>query len=62
MSCDELFNQALKTARIKDLERDHAYSTGKVDDLPYLHGIPCSIKDHVDLKDARTTLGCSFLH
>lgn len=37
-------------------------SKGEQDKLPYLHGIPISIKDLFDMKGTLSTVGCAMLN
>jgi Asp-tRNA(Asn)/Glu-tRNA(Gln) amidotransferase A subunit family amidase len=45
---EEYYNEALDEARYKDLETTTAIRLKKTNELGPLHGIPISIKDHVD--------------
>jgi fatty acid amide hydrolase len=53
---DVNFKQALEEAR----ERDNQLNEGSV--IGPLHGVPISIKDHINVKGFRTTLGISSLY
>lgn len=44
-SAEELFEQALRKAKTCDTERMKAIKENRQNDLPYLHGIPISIKE-----------------
>lgn len=57
LTADENFEEALNEARQKDIELKKAKQNGKLEDLPILHGIPFSVKEQIDLKDTRSTLG-----
>ena len=45
---EEYYNEALDEARYKDLETTRAIGKKKTNELGPLHGLPISIKDHVD--------------
>jgi len=42
-----------------DKERQEAKSSNR--ELPFLHGIPFSVKDMIDQKGCHTTIGCAML-
>ena len=48
-------------AKVRDIQLDEAIKNGTTDELPPLHGIPFSIKDLIEVKGARSTVGCDFL-
>jgi Asp-tRNA(Asn)/Glu-tRNA(Gln) amidotransferase A subunit family amidase len=41
----------LEEARIADQERMEARERGKMEELPWLHGIPISVKEQVKIKN-----------
>ena len=45
---EEYYDLALIEAKKRDQERDEAIKAGTVDKLGAFHGIPISIKDHVN--------------
>ena len=60
LSAQELFNDALKLAAERDAERADAIKNGTQDQLPYLHGIPISVKDLFSQKGYPATCGCAM--
>ena len=62
LTTEELFEDAMKLAAIRDLERKEAIEKGETDKLPFLHGIPISIKDLFDMKGTLSTVGCAMLN
>ena len=61
LTTEENFYEALEEAEKKDKERREAIRKGTTDQLPYLHGIPISIKDQYGQKGKVSTLGTSFM-
>jgi len=61
LSADEVFEQALEMADQKDKLLELAIREGKTDELPLLFGVPISVKDLIELKGTRNTLGCDYL-
>lgn len=49
MVTEEYYDEGLQEAFERDKETDLAIKNGTTDKLGSLHGIPCSIKDHVCL-------------
>jgi len=45
---EELFQEAVELAKKCDQERKVAMANGEQEELPFLHGIPISIKDFYD--------------
>ena len=62
LTTEELFEDAIKLAGIRDMERKEAIEKGDADKLPFLHGIPISIKDLFDMKGTMSTVGCAMLN
>jgi Asp-tRNA(Asn)/Glu-tRNA(Gln) amidotransferase A subunit family amidase len=62
LTTEELFEDAMKMASMCDMERKDAISKGESDKLPFLHGIPVSIKDLFDMKGTLSTVGCAMLN
>lgn len=52
----------MKFAEIRDMERKEAISKNEAHLLPFLHGIPVSIKDLFDMKGTLSTVGCAMLN
>ena len=44
------------------MERKEAIEKGETEKLPFLHGIPISIKDLFDMKGTLSTVGCAMLN
>ena len=57
MTADEMFNQAIETARKRDEERERLDREGRLDELPALHGIPMSVKDQIRYTGTVSSLG-----
>ena len=57
-----MFDSAKERARECDRERKAAGENGEDDKLPFLHGIPVSIKDLFDMKGMLMTVGCAMLN
>lgn len=62
LTTEELFEDAMKLAGIYDMERKEAIEKNETDRLPFLHGIPISIKDLFDMKGTMSTVGCAMLN
>ena len=62
LTTEELFEDAMKLASIRDMERKEAIEKGETEKLPFLHGIPISIKDLFDMKGTLSTVGCAMLN
>jgi len=60
LSTEELFNEALEQASNCDKERVEARKSGTLDQLPFLFGIPMSVKEQFGLKGYYSTVGCAF--
>ena len=45
---EEYYNEALEEAKQRDQERENATQQNQTQKLGKLHGIPVSIKDHVN--------------
>ncbi|CDW81226.1 amidase family protein [Stylonychia lemnae] len=54
---EEYYDEALLTAQDKDRERELAVRNGRANELGLLHGIPVSIKDHVNEQGRHVTVG-----
>ena len=59
-STEELFESALEKAKKCDAERQKAIQESKQNELPYLHGIPISVKELFDQTNCRVTVGCAM--
>ena len=55
----ERFEEALEEAKKCDQERLEALKDGV--ELPWLHGIPISVKDQFEVKGTLVTIGCGYL-
>lgn len=62
LSTEELFEEAMDMAKKCDLERAEAVQNGKEQDLPFLHGIPFSVKELFAMKGRLSTVGCAMLN
>ena len=62
LTTEELFEDAMKLAGIRDMERKEAIQKNETHLLPFLHGIPVSIKDLFDMKGTLSTVGCAMLN
>mmetsp|Transcript_24708 Transcript_24708/g.38465 ORF Transcript_24708/g.38465 Transcript_24708/m.38465 type:complete len:196 (+) Transcript_24708:275-862(+) len=60
LTTEELFEEAMDKAKACDQAREEARQNGTIDQLPFLHGIPVSIKELYLMKGCVTTVGCSF--
>ncbi|CDW80081.1 amidase family protein [Stylonychia lemnae] len=61
LTAEECFDEAIEEARKKDKEREEAMRNEKDHLLPLLHGIPIAIKDMLQQKGKRTTVGTQFM-
>lgn len=59
LTTQENFRNALDMARKCDLEREEARKKGK--ELPFMHGIPFSVKDYLEMEGFMTNIGLSFM-
>ena len=57
-----MFDSGLELAKKCDAQREEAKSNGTLDQLPFLHGIPISIKELFKMKNMLSTVGCAFLN
>lgn len=55
-TAEEMFEAAFEKAKRCDAER----AEGDATSLPYLHGIPISVKDCLQTKGKSSTIGCAF--
>ena len=60
MTTEEFFKGSVDLARKCDQERKEAIQKGTQDSLPFLHGIPISIKDFFDQKGIITRAGTAM--
>lgn len=61
-STEEMFESAMEKAKLCDKERQQAIKEGTLASLPYVHGIPISIKDLFKMKGMLSTVGCVMLN
>lgn len=61
LSTEELFEEAIILAKLRDQERAEARNNGTVDQLPVMHGVPMSVKDVFAQKGHLTTVGVAYL-
>lgn len=61
-STEEMFESAMQKAKLCDKERQLAIQNGTLASLPYVHGIPISIKDIFKMKGQLSTVGCVMLN
>jgi amidase len=54
----ERYEEALTEAERCDQDRVAAQKEGR--DLPWLHGIPISVKEQIEVKGTKLTVGCDF--
>lgn len=52
----------MKLAKQKDEERTLAITEDRADALPFLHGIPCSVKELYAIKGLLSTVGVAMLN
>jgi amidase len=57
---EEYYDEALAMAAQSDKKLQKAIKEKTLDRLGKLHGIPVSIKDHIEEKGSISTVGCSF--
>lgn len=61
LSTQELFTSGLELAKKCDAERAQAIENDTQDQLPFLHGIPVSIKELFSMKGLLSTVGTAML-
>ena len=61
-STEELFTSGMDLAKKCDKERAEAKNNNTADSLPFLHGIPCSIKELFCMKGKLSTVGVAMLN
>lgn len=62
LSTQELFTSGLVLAKKRDEERAESMKNGTQDQLPFLHGVPVSIKELFSMKGMLSTVGCAMLN
>ena len=62
LSTQELFKSGLVLAKKCDEERAESIKNGTQDQLPFLHGIPISIKELFSMKGMLSTVGTAMLN
>ena len=62
LSTQELFESGLVLAKKCDEERAESIKNGTQDQLPFLHGIPISIKELFSMKGMLSTVGTAMLN
>ena len=61
-STQELFTSGMELAKKCDKERAEALLNNSGDSLPFLHGIPCSIKELFSMRGKLSTVGVAMLN
>jgi Asp-tRNA(Asn)/Glu-tRNA(Gln) amidotransferase A subunit family amidase len=62
LSTQELFESGLILAKKCDEERAESMKNGTQDQLPFLHGIPMSVKELFSMKGMLSTVGTAMLN
>lgn len=61
-STEELFDTGMELAKKCDIERSEAVRNGQEKNLPFLHGIPISLKELFAMKGKLSTVGTAMLN